>query len=73
VIVRSIRQARRQGALPSPGGFLNLCAKQRAQFKTWNTDLSTLLNLRWVAEDAVEKIDPKRLLLDYDPEDEVPF
>jgi hypothetical protein len=32
-----------------------------------------MLNLRWVAEDAVEKIDPKRLLLDYDPEDEVPF
>jgi hypothetical protein len=73
VIVRSIRQARRQDALPSPGGFLNLCIKQRAQFKTWNTDLMTLLHLRWEVEDAVEKIDPERLWLDYDPEDDVPF
>jgi hypothetical protein len=34
--------------------------------------MDTLLHLRWEAEDAIEKIDPKRLLLD-DPEDEVPF
>jgi hypothetical protein len=31
-----------------------------------------LLDLRWAVEDAVEKIG-KPLLLDYDPEDEVPF
>jgi hypothetical protein len=73
VVVRAIREARRQGALPSPGGFLNMCIRQRAQFKTWNADLSTLLNIRYAAEDALDEIDPKRLLLDYDPEDEVPF
>jgi hypothetical protein len=73
VIVNSIRAVRRQGTLPSTGGFLNLCAKHRAQFKSWNADLSTLLNLRWEAEDAIEKIDPQRLLLDYDLEDEEPF
>jgi hypothetical protein len=73
VIVRSIRAARLQEALPSPGGFLNLCIRQRVQFKTWNADLSTLLDLRWAAEDAVEEIDPKRLDY-YDEEDDlIPF
>jgi hypothetical protein len=73
VVVQAIREARLQGALPSPGGFLKLCIKHRRQFRTWNADISTLLNLRWEAEDALEKIDPKRLLLDYNPDDEVPF
>jgi hypothetical protein len=36
--------------------------------------VTTLLNLRYAAEDALDEINPKRLLLDYDPdEDVVPF
>jgi hypothetical protein len=72
VVVRSIRQARRQGALPSPGGFLKLCAKHREQFKKWNADTSTLLEIRWAAEDVLDQIGPKWLDY-YDPEEEVPF
>jgi hypothetical protein len=74
VVVQAIREARLQGgALPSPGRFIKLCAKQRAQFKRLNADLSTLLNLRWAAEDAIDEVSPKPPLLDYDSEDDVPF
>jgi len=72
VIVRSIREARRQGALPPPGRFLNLCAKHRAQFKTWNVDLPTLLDVSYAAEDALEEIG-KPLLLEHDDEMDIPF
>jgi hypothetical protein len=72
VVVRSIREARLQGAL-SPGVIVNLFIKHRRLFKALKADLDILMQVRWEAEDAVEKIDPQRLLLDYDPENEVPF
>jgi hypothetical protein len=73
VVVKAIREARLQGALPSPGSFLKLCIGHRRRFRIANSDLNTLLHLRWEVEDAIEKIDPQRLLLDYEAEDEVPF
>lgn len=69
VVVKAVREAR-MGALPSPGSFLKLCIKHRRWFRTTHSDTNTLLNVRWEAEDAIEKIDPQRLLLDYDPDDE---
>jgi hypothetical protein len=38
-----------------------------------NADIEALMLVRWAAEDAVEEIDPQRLLLDCDLEDDVPF
>lgn len=58
------------GALPSGGGFLDLCAKHRTQLRSWNNDTLTLLNLRCEAE-APQEIGIK--LLDDDPEDDAPF
>jgi hypothetical protein len=72
VIVRTIREVRLKGAIPSTGGFLNLCAKQRAQFKSWRADTSTLLEVRYAAEDVLEQSGVK-LLEFYDQEDAVPF
>jgi hypothetical protein len=72
VIVGAIRQARLQGALPSPGGFLQLCIKQRAQFRKWNADISTLMNIRYEAEDVLEANDTP-VLLEYDGDSDVPF
>jgi hypothetical protein len=71
VVVRSIRDARLQGALPSTGDFVKLCIKHRRWFKARHADTSTLLNLRYAAEDALDEIGIKQL--DYDPEGEVPF
>lgn len=71
VVVRTLREARRNGVLPSTGGFLNLCIKHRAKFKAWNADTSTLLDLREAAEDALEQSGIKQL--EYDPEEEIPF
>jgi hypothetical protein len=71
VVVRAIREARLQGAY-SPGGLLKLCIKHRRQFRILNSDMDDLLHLRWEVEDALEEIG-KPLLLDYDPEDDVPF
>jgi hypothetical protein len=73
VIVNAIRYARSQYSdLPSPGRFLNLCIKNRAQFKTWNADISTLMQVRWKAEDYLEEAgQPVQLV--YDDDNSVPF
>ena len=71
MVVRSIRDARLQGSLPFTGDFAKLCIKHRRLFKARHADTSTLLNLRYAAEDALEEIGIKQL--DYDPEGEVPF
>jgi hypothetical protein len=73
VIVNSIRAVRRQGVLPSTGGFLKLCAKHRAQFAAWNADMSTLLDLRYAAEDALEQTGGPKQLVYYDDDSDVPF
>jgi hypothetical protein len=71
VVVRAIREARLQGAL-SPGVIVKLLMKHRRLFKTLNADLDALMQVRWDAEDAIEN-NPKRLLLNYDPDNDVPF
>jgi hypothetical protein len=75
VVVRSIREARLQGARPSPGNFLKLCVKHRAKFRAWNADMSTLLDLQYEAEDALDKLQTTpRLALGYaDNEMDIPF
>ncbi len=74
VVAQAVREARRQQRLPSPGSFLALCVKHRAQFKKWNSDTSTLLGIRYDAEDALEQIQAPRLALTYvDDEMDIPF
>jgi len=46
VIARSIREARRLEGLPSPGAFLEICSRHRRQFKKWQADVLTLINIR---------------------------
>jgi hypothetical protein len=58
VFVRSVREVRRNGALPTTGGFLNLCSKHRRKFRSWSDDLSTLQDLRYGAEDVLEQGGP---------------
>jgi hypothetical protein len=71
VVVRSIREVRLQGRLPSTGDFLKLCIRHRQWFKARHVDTSALLDLRYAAEDHLEEIGVRQL--EYDPEDEVPF
>jgi hypothetical protein len=54
VVVGAIREARLQGALPSPGGFIRLCIEQRRQFKIWKSDLDDLMQVRYDAEDELD-------------------
>jgi hypothetical protein len=49
VATRSIREARRLDGLPTPGAFLEICARHRRLFKQWRADLMTLANIRFDA------------------------
>jgi hypothetical protein len=75
VVVRSIRQARLMGALPSTGGFLSLCVKQRQWFRARHADIGTLMDLRYATEDVLEGINPEHPLLAgrYEDRDDVPL
>jgi hypothetical protein len=73
VVAQAIRAARRRKGLPSSGEFLDLCVRYRAQFRRWNSDMGTLLSLRYEAEDAVELQTPRLALTYVDDEMDIPF
>jgi hypothetical protein len=51
VIIRVMREIRRKNTfVPTIAEFLDLCQKHRQQFRRWQWDLLTLLNLRDDAE-----------------------
>jgi hypothetical protein len=58
VIVRSIRQARLLGALPTCGEFIAMCVKHRAQFRTWRLNIETLVGLRYRAQTILGDLGP---------------
>jgi hypothetical protein len=63
VVVRSIREARRQSSdlPPSPGTFLAMCSKHRDQFRRWRADIDTLVEIRQNAEDVLIALGDERL------------
>jgi hypothetical protein len=53
VIVRAVREARRQGGLPAPGNFLALCTRHRSWFQHAQARMHDLLEIRQNAEDIL--------------------
>jgi hypothetical protein len=68
VVVKSIREARLQGA-PTPGAFVLLCLKHRRHLKAIHNQISDLMELRYQAEDTLEAKGLLRLTYDDDNED----
>jgi hypothetical protein len=75
VIARAIREARRTcDDAPSTAAFLKLCAQHRARFRQWSKDTGVLLQLRYDAEDHIEKLGGAPAQLTYvDDEADIPF
>jgi hypothetical protein len=73
VVARAIREARRQQGLPSAGSFLGLCVRHRARFKQWSTDMLTLTQVRYDAEDSLELQTPLLALTHDYGEQDIPF
>jgi hypothetical protein len=46
VIARSIREARRLDGLPTPGAFLEMCARHRRHFQQYRSDVVELWGVR---------------------------
>jgi hypothetical protein len=61
VIVRAIREARRQGGLPSPGKFVALCGRNREWFRRGQTHIDDLIEIRRNAEDVLIQLDDDRV------------
>jgi hypothetical protein len=61
VIVRAVREARRQGGLPAPGNFLALCTRHRSWFQHAQARMHDLLEIRQNAEDILIKLGDDRV------------
>jgi hypothetical protein len=61
VIVRSVREARLQAALPSAGSFLKMCVRHRAWFGRSRMSIWDLIEIRQNAEDVLTKLGDDRV------------
>jgi hypothetical protein len=56
VLIEAIREARLQGALPSPGVFIKMCQRHRRQFQKWQEEIGVLMDARAAADIEVRAI-----------------
>ena len=68
VIVKTIREARLQGA-PTPGAFVLLCLKHRRLFKAARNQIRDLMEVRYQCEDTLEEQGLLQLIYDDDSGD----
>jgi len=74
VIARAIREARRtHDDAPSTAAFLKLCAQHRARFRQWSKDTRVLAQIRYDAEDHIEKLGAPAQPTDDDDGQDIPF
>jgi hypothetical protein len=59
--------------VPSPGALLKLFIKHRRQFRQLHADIGALMEVRWLAEDALEESGRPAVTYSGDDDDSIPF